>query len=42
MLKQILKPVASLRLTVVLLGLAMLWRYVGTSAQIDKGIWEVQ
>ena len=41
-LKRILKPLASLRLTVVLIGLAMLLIYAGTWAQLDDGIWQVQ
>ena len=41
-LRNILKPIASLRLTVVLLSLAMLLIYAGTWAQIDEGIWQVQ
>src|SRR5262245_61539386 len=40
--QKILKPLASLRLTVVLLGLAMLLTYAGTWAQLDDGIWQVQ
>src|SRR5437868_10848170 len=42
MLKQLLKPLASLRLTVVLLVLSMILIYAGTWAQIDTGIWQVQ
>ena len=41
-LKKLLKPLASLRLTVVLLLLSMLLVYAGTSAQKETGIWEVQ
>ena len=40
--KRILTPLASLRLTVVLLAMAMLLVYAGTWAQIDTGIWQVQ
>ena len=42
MFKTLLKPLASLRLTVVLIVLAMLLIYAGTWAQIDTGIWQVQ
>src|SRR3954468_4327047 len=42
MLKTILKPFASLTLTVVLLAMSMLLIYVGTGAQIYEGIWQVQ
>ena len=41
-LKKLLKPLASLRLTVVLIVLAMILIYAGTWAQIDTGIWQVQ
>jgi hypothetical protein len=37
-----LMPLASLRLTVVLLALSMLLVFVGTLAQVDSGIWYVQ
>ncbi|HYO10851.1 MAG TPA: cytochrome c biogenesis protein CcsA [Tepidisphaeraceae bacterium] len=37
-----LKPLASLKLTVVLLALAMLLVYAGTWAQVDAGVWQVQ
>ena len=40
--KQLLAPLASLKLTVVLLVLSMLLIYAGTWAQIDNGIWQVQ
>ena len=40
--KQILAPLASLRLTVTLLALSMLLIYAGTIAQIDAGVWQVQ
>lgn len=35
-------PLASLRLTVVLLALSMLLVFVGTLAQVDAGVWYVQ
>ncbi len=38
----ILKPFASLRLTVVLLVMAIVVVFAGTWAQIDEGIWQVQ
>ena len=38
----LLKPLASLRLTVVLLALAMLIIFAGTWAQVDHDIWTVQ
>ncbi|MEO6434334.1 MAG: cytochrome c biogenesis protein ResB, partial [Tepidisphaeraceae bacterium] len=41
-LKQLLAPISSLRLTVVLIALSMLLIYAGTWAQIDHGIWQVQ
>ena len=41
-LKSLLAPLASLRLTVVLLALALVLVYAGTWAQIDQGIWQVQ
>ena len=41
-LKSILTPLASLRLTVVLLVLCMLLIYAGTWAQVDAGVWHVQ
>ena len=41
-MKTILKPIASLRLTVILLILTMILILVGTSAQKETGIWEVQ
>ena len=40
--KKLLKPIASLRLTVPLLFMAMVLVYAGTSAQKETGIWEVQ
>ncbi len=40
-LKQWLQPLASLRLTVVLLGLSIFLVFVGTLAQIDGGIWTI-
>ncbi len=42
MFKQILKPFASLRLTVVLLALSMVIIFAGTWAQIDHDVWAVQ
>ena len=42
MLKTILKPLASLRLTVVLLSLAFFLVYAGTWAQVSLSTWEVQ
>ena len=42
MIKRLLSPLASLRLTVVLIVLAMLLVYVGTWAQLDSGPWQVQ
>src|SRR3982750_284204 len=41
-LKTILKPFASLRLTVTLLALSIIVVFAGTWAQIDQGIWQVQ
>ncbi|MBC8106702.1 MAG: cytochrome c biogenesis protein CcsA [Anaerolineae bacterium] len=41
-LKSLLKPFASLRLTVVLLALTTILVYVGTSVQKEMGIWDVQ
>src|SRR5687768_13157469 len=38
----ILKPLASLRLTVVLLALAMVLIFAGTWAQVDHDVWTVQ
>ncbi|HEX8521609.1 MAG TPA: cytochrome c biogenesis protein CcsA [Tepidisphaeraceae bacterium] len=40
--KQLLAPLASLRLTVVLIVLSMILIYAGTWAQVDTGIWQVQ
>ncbi len=40
-LKQWLQPLASLRLTVVLLGMSIFLVFVGTLAQIDGGIWTI-
>lgn len=39
--KRLLKPVASLKLTVVLFCLAMFLIFAGTLAQVDKGIWAI-
>jgi ABC-type transport system involved in cytochrome c biogenesis permease subunit len=41
-IKRLLKPLASLRLTVLLLAMAMLLIFAGTLAQRDTGIWQVQ
>jgi hypothetical protein len=41
LLRKILKPIASLQLTVVLLGMCMVLVLCGTLAQIDAGIWTV-
>ena len=41
-LKTILRPLASLRLTVVLLALSMVLIMAGTWAQIDHDVWTVQ
>lgn len=40
--KKLLKPLASLRLTVVLLAAAMVVIFAGTWAQMDADIWQVQ
>lgn len=40
-LYQVLKVLASLRLTVVLFVLALILVFVGTLAQMDAGIWNV-
>ena len=37
----VVKPLASLRLTVILFALAIFLVWVGTLAQVDKGMWEV-
>src|SRR3954468_11170494 len=42
MLELALGPFASLRLTVVLLALAMIVIFAGTWAQMDAGIWTIQ
>jgi ABC-type transport system involved in cytochrome c biogenesis permease subunit len=42
MLKTILKPFASLTLTVILLALSMVLIYAGTLAQVDMDVWGVQ
>lgn len=42
MLKTILKPFASLTLTVILLGFSLVLVYAGTLAQIDMDVWGVQ
>src|SRR5688572_10390098 len=41
-LKSLLTPLASLKLTVTLLALALVLIYAGTWAQLDHGIWQVQ
>src|SRR5687768_12781611 len=41
-MQTILKPLASLRLTVVLLALAMVLIFAGTWAQVDHDVWTVQ
>src|SRR5690348_509545 len=38
---QVLSVLGSLRLTVTLLGLSIFLVFVGTLAQVDKGIWTV-
>ncbi|MBI1336229.1 MAG: hypothetical protein GC164_04625 [Phycisphaera sp.] len=40
-LRNMLGPLASMRLTVVLLGLLVLLVFFGTLAQVDRGIWDV-
>ncbi|HLL89321.1 MAG TPA: cytochrome c biogenesis protein CcsA [Tepidisphaeraceae bacterium] len=42
MLKRLLTPLASLKLTVALLVMAIVVIFAGTWAQIDQGIWQVQ
>lgn len=42
MLKRLLTPLASLKLTVVLLILSIVLVYAGTWAQIDQSVWTVQ
>src|SRR5258706_14199192 len=42
MLKTLLKPFASLTLTVILLSLSMVLIYAGTLAQVDMDVWAVQ
>ncbi len=39
--KQLFKPIASLRLTVVLMAMAIVLIFAATWAQIDKGIWHI-
>jgi len=39
--KQVLSPLASLKLTVAILALSVLLVFMGTLAQIDMGIWDV-
>lgn len=40
-IKQLFKPLASLRLTVVLFALSMFLVYCGTLAQMDNGLWAI-
>ena len=40
-LLRFVKPLASLKLTVVLLGLSIFLVFAGTLAQVDQGIWQV-
>jgi hypothetical protein len=40
-IKKILKPIASLRLTVVLFALSMFLVFCGTLAQMDNGLWAI-
>lgn len=40
-IKQLFKPIASLRLTVVLFVLSLLLVFFGTMAQVDEGVWTV-
>lgn len=42
LIKEILKPLASLKLTVTLLAFAMIVVFTGTTAQKEMGIWTVQ
>src|SRR5436190_18497269 len=42
MFKTLLKPFASLTLTVILLALSMVLVYAGTLAQVDNDVWQVQ
>jgi ABC-type transport system involved in cytochrome c biogenesis permease subunit len=42
MIKKLLSPLSSLKLTVILIIAAMLLVYVGTWAQVDSGSWQVQ
>jgi len=41
MIKKILTPLASLRLTVIMFVLAIALVFLGTLAQVDEGIWTV-
>jgi ABC-type transport system involved in cytochrome c biogenesis permease subunit len=41
-LKKILAPIASLRLTLALLGLAMVLIFAGTTVQSEMSVWDVQ
>ena len=40
-LPTVLKPIASLKLTVVLFAMAIFIVFAGTVAQVDRGIWTV-
>ncbi|CAN5598253.1 cytochrome c biogenesis protein CcsA [soil metagenome] len=42
MLKKLLSPLSSLKLTIALIAMSILLVYAGTWAQIDTGIWTVQ
>src|SRR5690242_7149537 len=42
MFKTLLKPLASLTLTVILLALSMVLIYAGTLAQVDADVWKIQ
>src|SRR6516165_9739501 len=39
--KKIVQPLASLRLTVILMLMSMVLVYAGTLAQVDNGIWQI-
>src|SRR3990170_2364814 len=40
-LSEVLAPLASLRLTVVLFALSIFLVFAGTLAQVDQGVWDV-
>ncbi len=42
MIKKLLAPLASLKLTIVLIAMSIVLVYAGTWAQVDTGIWTVQ